>query len=107
MSRVGLPVGASGRVTPWGWAGEVAVDVPARAGGVVRRPARARGPWRSPCSLRIHGKGDQARRAPLHPPLRAALTGWLAERARLARQRRPRAVPQTSRAAVPWRHRGL
>ncbi len=32
-------------------------------------------------SLRIHGKGDQVRHVPIHPPLRAALTGWLAERA--------------------------
>ncbi|CAO5185650.1 hypothetical protein FAIPA1_50115 [Frankia sp. AiPs1] len=32
-------------------------------------------------SLRIHGKGDQVRLVPIHPPLRAAFTGWLSERA--------------------------
>ncbi|WP_322756749.1 tyrosine-type recombinase/integrase [Frankia sp. Cas3] len=31
-------------------------------------------------SLRIHGKGDQIRRVPIHPPLRKALSGWLEER---------------------------
>ncbi|MCK9927767.1 tyrosine-type recombinase/integrase [Frankia sp. Mgl5] len=30
-------------------------------------------------SLRIHGKGDQTRQVPTHPPLRAAFTGWLSE----------------------------
>ncbi|MEX5713965.1 tyrosine-type recombinase/integrase [Parafrankia sp. FMc6] len=32
-------------------------------------------------SLRIHGKGDQTRQVPIHPPLRAVFTGWLSERA--------------------------
>ncbi|KLL10428.1 hypothetical protein BL254_20350 [Protofrankia sp. BMG5.30] len=32
-------------------------------------------------SVRIHGKGDQVRQVPIHPPLRAAFTGWLSERA--------------------------
>ncbi|WP_416211495.1 tyrosine-type recombinase/integrase [Frankia sp. Cas3] len=31
--------------------------------------------------MRIHGKGDQIRQVPIHPPLRAAFTGWLTERA--------------------------
>ncbi|WP_239342142.1 tyrosine recombinase XerC [Frankia sp. CiP3] len=31
-------------------------------------------------TLRIHGKGDHVRSVPIHPPLRAALTGWLDER---------------------------
>lgn len=31
-------------------------------------------------SLRIYGKGQRAREVPIHPQLRAALTGWLGER---------------------------
>lgn len=31
-------------------------------------------------SLRIFGKGERAREVPIHPQLRAALTGWLGER---------------------------
>jgi site-specific recombinase XerD len=31
-------------------------------------------------SLRIYGKGERAREVPIHPQLRAVLTGWLSER---------------------------